>query len=299
MIGASFLILSREPIISPNLAIIVGIIAVSTASVLIRKSEAPPLSIAAYRMMFSSILVFPFFVRNKGLEKLKKMSLLRILSLSGVGVVLALHFASWITSLTYTTIASSVILVHVDPLFVSLISHFFLGEKISRKTVVGIFFGFTGVGLIALGDAGLGGINLYGDMLALFGGIMLGIYIICGRRIRQNLDLLDYVTPVYTTSAITLVLGSIATKSKLTGFQAHDFLLFFLIALVPMIFGHTVYNWALKYVSAPIVSVSLLGEPLGASILALIFFGEIPAIMTVFGGVVTFVGILLVIWDND
>ncbi len=227
------------------------------------------------------------------------MDLFRIISLLGVGVVLSLHFASWITSLSYTTISNSVIFVHVDPIFVSLISHFLFGEKISRKTAIGIFLGFTGVSLIALKDAGGTGMNLYGDLLALFGGIMLGIYILCGRRIRQSLDLIDYVTPVYFTSALTLLLGSILTESKLSGFQPYDFLILFLIALVPMIFGHTVYNWALKYVSAPTISMSFLGEPIGASILALIFFGETPTITTIFGGVITFVGIILVIWEND
>jgi drug/metabolite transporter (DMT)-like permease len=250
-------------------------------------------------MIISTILLLPFFIKNDGIKKLMKMDRIRIVSLLGVGVVLALHFASWITSLSYTTISNSVIFVHIDPLFVSLISHFLFGEKISRKTVTGILLGFTGVSLIALKDARQTSMNLYGDLLALFGGIMLGIYILSGRRIRQSLDLIDYVTPVYFTSAITLLLGSMITRSKLSGFQMHDFLILFLIALVPMIFGHTIYNWALKYVSAPTISVSFLGEPIGASILALIFFGEIPSIITMFGGVMTFAGIILVIWEND
>jgi drug/metabolite transporter (DMT)-like permease len=281
------------------MALFVSIIAVSTASILIRKSNAPPLTIATYRMMFSTLLLLPFYIRNKGFEKIKQMTLTRILMLIGVGIVLALHFASWITSLEYTAVASSVIFVHVDPLFVAVVSHFWYGEKISLKTAIGIFFGFVGVSLIAWEDSSHGGVNLYGDMLALFGGLMLGIYILFGRRIRQSLDLVEYVTPVYATSAIILLLSSIITNTKLIGFQVYDFFIFSLIAIIPMIFGHTVNNWALKYVSASIVSISLLGEPIIASILAFLILSEIPSVLTIVGGIITFTGILLAIWDKD
>lgn len=211
----------------------------------------------------------------------------------GVGVVLAIHFASWITSVTMTSVASSVIFVHIDPIFVALISHFFLDEKVGRRTVVGIVIGILGATVIAFGDMGLGGLNFMGDALALVGGVMLGIYILAGRQLRQNMDLTTYVTPVYASAAVVLFLMSIFTSTALVGYSMDEYLLFSVIALVPMIFGHTVYNWALKYVSAPIVSLSLLGEPVGASVLAYVFLSEVPSVFVLVGGVLTLVGILI------
>lgn len=285
--------MSDRPRFPPNIAILVSIIAVSTASILIRMSNAPPLIIAMYRMIFSTVILSPFFIQNKGIQKVSQLGSRGVLSLMGVGVVLAIHFASWITSVTMTSVASSVIFVHIDPIFVALISHFFLDEKVGRRTVVGIVIGILGATVIAFGDMGLGGLNFMGDALALVGGVMLGIYILAGRQLRQNMDLTTYVTPVYASAAVVLFLMSIFTSTALVGYSMDEYLLFSVIALVPMIFGHTVYNWALKYVSAPIVSLSLLGEPVGASVLAYVFLSEVPSVFVLVGGVLTLVGILI------
>jgi len=282
-----------SPGFPPRLALLISIIAVSTASILIRMSDSPPLAIAAYRMVFSTLLLLPFFVQFDGLGNMRMMSAKGVAGLMGIGVVLAIHFASWITSLSFTTVASSVVFVHIDPIFVAIVSHFLLKEKVTRRMVAGIAVAFIGTTLIAMGDAGVGELNLYGDLLALVGGVMLGIYILGGRVVRRNLDLTSYVTPVYATASLVLVLMSLLSGIPLTGYPMDEYVLFFAIALVPMIFGHTVYNWALRYVSAPLVSMSLLGEPVGASILALLFLDEVPSFMVILGGVVTLVGILL------
>jgi drug/metabolite transporter (DMT)-like permease len=284
-----------SPLVPPNLAILVSILAVSTASILIRISSAPALAIASYRMLLSTLILSPYFFYTGGVEKVRSIGRRGVLMLILIGVVLAVHFGSWITSLSLTTVASSVIFVHIDPIFVALVSHFFLGEKVSSKTVLGITLGISGATLIAVGDVGRGKLNLYGDLLALIGGIMLGIYILGGRALRQKMDLTSYVTPVYFTSAMVLLLVSFVTGTKLSGYPLREYLLFLVIAIVPMIFGHTVYNWALKYVEAPIVSLSLLGEPVGASILAYIFLGEVPTSMIIIGGALTLLGILITV----
>jgi len=283
----------EKPKVPPTLALLVSIIAVSTASILIRWTAAPPLTIATYRMLISVAILAPFFIKNNGFKKLQEQGWRQLLKLSAVGLVLAIHFSAWITSLSLTTVASSVIFVHIDPIFVAIVSHFFLGEKITRRTLIGIVLSFVGVSIIALGDKGVSGANLYGDLLALIGGIMLGLYILSGRVYRKSLDLTTYVTPVYTAAAMFLLALSIISGCELGGFTPETYGLFFLIALVPMIFGHTVYNWTLRYLSAPIVSLSLLGEPVGASLLAYLLLGETPGWFTVFGGVVTLAGILL------
>lgn len=282
----------------PGVAMMVSIAAVSSASIIIRMSAAPPMAIASYRLILSSLLLAPFFIYSGGYKKVGKLGLKGAITLIGVGLALAAHFASWITSLTLTSVASSVIFVHIDPIFVALVSHFFYGERINRRILSGIILAFIGATIIAWGDISLGELNLMGDVLAITGGVMLGIYILAGRRIRQRLDLVSYVTPVYMVSAVALVLGSIASSTSLWPYPSEELILFLALAIIPMIFGHTVYNWALRYLSAPVVSISLLGEPVGASLLAFLILGEAPAPMSLFGGALTLLGITLCIFKD-
>ncbi len=285
--------LGERPGLPPNLVMLVSVSAVSTASILIRLTAAPPMAIATWRLVLSTLMLLPFFAYRGGFAKLRAMGGRDLLALAGVGVALAVHFASWITSLSHTSVASSVIFVHVDSIFVALVSHFLLGERVSRRVALGIGVAFVGAAVIALGDLGVGEENLIGDALSIIGAVALGVYLMAGRRLRQRLDLTTYVTPVYAVSAVALALGSVAVGAPLVGYDAGVMLMFAAIALVPMIFGHTLYNWVLRWVSAPVVSISLLGEPVGASILALLILGESPGPLTLVGGAVTLAGILI------
>lgn len=289
--------MGEKPRVSPNLVLFVSIVAVSTASILIRLTDAPTMAIATWRLILSALMLLPFFLNQGGISKLRAMRRSDLLTLVCVGFVLAVHFATWITSLSYTSVASSVIFVHVDPIFVVLVSHFVLGERVSKRVGLGIGLAFVGASIIALGDLGVGGENLVGDALSLVGAIALGIYIMAGRRLRQRLDLTTYVTPVYAVSAIVLAIGSVAVGTPLVGYNLRVILMFFAIALVPMIFGHTFYNWALRWISAPVVSISLLGEPVGASILAFLILGESPGSLALVGGAVTLAGILVCVYQ--
>jgi len=285
--------LGERPGVPPNLVLLVSIVAVSMASILIRLTDAPPMAIATWRLFLSTLMLLPFFLIRGGVSKIRAMSRGELLGLAGVGVVLAIHFATWITSLSYTSIASSVIFVHVAPIFVALVSHFVLKEGVSRRVAFGIGIAFVGASIIAFSDLGLGTENLIGDALSLIGAIALGLYILAGRRLRQRLDLTTYVTPVYAISATVLAAGSVVVGAPLLGYDSGVFFMFAVIALVPMIFGHTLYNWALKWISAPVVSISLLGEPVGASLLAYLILGESPSSLTLLGGAVTLAGILV------
>ncbi len=285
--------MGERPGLPPNLVMLVSVSAVSTASILIRLTAAPPMAIATWRLVLSTLMLLPFFAWRGGFAKLRAMGGRDLLALAGVGVALAVHFASWITSLSFTSVASSVIFVHVDSIFVALVSHFLLGERVSRRVALGIGVAFVGAAVIALGDLGVGEENLVGDALSIIGAVALGVYLMAGRRLRQRLDLTTYVTPVYAVSAAVLALGSVAVGAPLVGYDAGVMLMFAAIALVPMIFGHTLYNWVLRWVSAPVVSISLLGEPVGASILAFLILGESPGPLTLIGGAVTLAGILI------
>jgi drug/metabolite transporter (DMT)-like permease len=280
-----------KPAFPPNVALLVSIVAVSTASILIRMSGAPPLAIAMYRLTFATLILLPFYIRSGGPRQLAASSTRNILTLIAVGVILAIHFGAWITSLGLTSVASSVLFVHIDPIFVAVVSHFYLGEKIGKGTLIGIILALAGAATIAFGDAGVSDASLLGDLLAIIGAIMLGLYILAGRRLRQSLDLVSYVTPVYAASAVTLALASLATGTSLWPYPWSEVLLFFAIALIPMILGHTIYNWTLKWLSAPLVSISLLGEPVGATILAYLLLDEVPSVLTLFGGVLILLGI--------
>jgi drug/metabolite transporter (DMT)-like permease len=291
--------MAESPIIHPKLALLMSILAVSTASILIRWTNAPPLAIATYRLTISVLLLAPFFIKNNGFEILRRIKTSEIIRLLALGLALAIHFASWITSLSLTTVASSVIFVHIDPIFVSIISHFFLGDKMSNRTIMGIVTSFIGISIIAMGDASTNHLNITGDLLALIGGIMLGIYILGGRVYRRNLDLVTYVTPVYAAAAVSLFFMSLVAGTRLVGFTHRTYGMFFMIALIPMIFGHTVYNWALRYLSAPVVSLSLLGEPVGASVLAYLLLGETPSNFTILGGIITLAGILVSAYKTE
>lgn len=283
--------MEKKPRVPPYIGILVGVSAVSTASLLIRLSSAPALAIAAYRLLFATIILLPFFLITGGMRELRALSLRGFLVLIGVGLVLAAHFGSWITSLKVTSVASSVILVNVAPIFVAVLSHFYLKERTTRRVWLGILTAFSGAAIIALGDLGRGEDSLLGDLLAVVGAVMLSLYLLAGRRIRQKLGLLAYVTPVYAVSALTLFFSCVSTGVPLAPYPQEEIVLFLALAVVPMIFGHTVYNWALKYVGAPIVSVSLLGEPVGAILLAALFLREMPASIAAFGGVLTLLGI--------
>lgn len=272
--------------------LLIAVIAVSFSSIFIRLSNAPSLVIAAYRLGIASIILFPFMIYyNSNISKeYSKRDLLKILSIS---FFLSIHFASWITSLNYTSIANSVIIVNTSPIFVAIFSYCILKEKISYNTIIGIIIAFIGTMIIAIGDYGINKSNLLGDIYALIGAIALSIYIIGGREIRKRMNLYLYVTPVYAISAIFLIIACIFLKIQLYPYSLREYFIFFLLAIIPTIFGHTIYNWILKNVEATIVAISLLGEPIGSTILAIIIFNEIPGFLTLIGGPIALIGIYI------
>jgi len=274
--------------------LLIAVIAVSFSSILIRLSKAPPLVIAAYRLGIASIILFPFMIYygSSTSEKYSRKDLLKIFFIS---FFLSIHFASWITSLNYTSIANSVIIVNTSPIFVAIFSYYILKEKINYNTIIGIIIAFIGTTIIAIGDYGINGNNLLGDMYALIGAIALSIYIIGGREIRKKMNLYLYVTPVYAISAIFLIVACVFLKIQLYPYSLREYLIFLLLAIIPTIFGHTIYNWILKNIEATTVAISLLGEPIGSTILAIIIFNEIPNFLTFIGGPIALIGIYIAI----
>jgi len=209
------------------------------------------------------------------------------------GLFLSLHFAFWIASLKYTSVASSVVLVTTHPIFVGIGSWLFLKERIGMNLVLGIALSVLGSGLISYGDMSLSKEALMGDGLALLGAIAASGYLLVGRKMRKEQDLFSYIFPVYSTAGLILILLSLIFQKSFGGYSPSTYLFLFLLALVPQLIGHTTFNWALKYLSASMVAVAILGEPLGSTILAYFILGEGLTIWKFLGGISIFAGILI------
>jgi len=209
------------------------------------------------------------------------------------GLCLAIHFAAWITSLRYVSIATSIVLVNSHPLFVLIASYLFLGERPARRGLVGTAVGLVGMAIMSY-DALLNvQLALKGDALALLGALAVVGYFIVGRKARARMSLLGYVTPLYAACSMFL-LALVAIKGdRLAPYDASIWTLLVALAIIPTIVGHTVFNWALKHVRPTAISLAFLGEPVIASLLALIFFAQRPPATTLIGGILVLAGVYL------
>jgi drug/metabolite transporter (DMT)-like permease len=270
------------------LAIFFAILAMSTSSILVRYCTAPALIIAFYRVLFTSLLAGGFRGRQlkTSIAHIKPRDFYSILV---AGFFLALHFAFWISSLDYTSISSSVLFTNLQVIFVLIFSIVFLKEKSSLPVIGGIFLALTGSLLIAYGDLSSG--KFLGDMLALASGFFVAIYFIIGRTVRARVDTLSYTSIVSGVAAIVLFPICLLGDLGFSGYPLVDWGLLALMALLPGLVGHGILNWALKYVKAPLVAVSILGESVGASILAYIFFKELLLWYQIIGGILILCGI--------
>jgi drug/metabolite transporter (DMT)-like permease len=271
-----------------------GVFIVAWAAIFIRwAGEAPGLAIAAGRLTLAALILAPIALATGALRELRALGrgdlLLALLS----GLALAIHFATWISSLSMTTVASSVVLVETNPLFVALASHFILRERVSRLAAVGIGLAVLGSVLVGYGDFGLSGQALLGDLLALIGGLMAAIYFLLGRRLRQRLSIVAYIWPVYSTAAVALLGACLVAGQRLAGYAPPTYLMFFLLAVGPQLLGHSSLNYALGQLSATFVTVTALGEPIGSALLAFLLLQEVPPSIVFAGGALILAGIAL------
>jgi drug/metabolite transporter (DMT)-like permease len=276
--------------VSLFLFLTLGIIAISTASIFIKLCDAPALIIAAYRMTLASLILIPF-ASYRRIWSGWRMSDIGWLVLSGL--FLSLHFAFWIASLKYTSVASSVVLVTTHPVFVGMGAWIFLKERPGLNLMLGILLSVLGSGLIGYGDMALSREAFIGDGLALLGAITASGYFLVGRKMRRSQDLLSYIFPVYSTAGLILILLSLLFQKPFFEYSPSTYLFLFLLALVPQLIGHTTFNWALKYLPASMVAITILGEPIGSTILAYLILGEGLTTWKIFGGTSIFVGILI------
>jgi len=283
-----------EEHVSPIAALGVAVVAVSTSAILVRWSQAPSTVKALYRVVFMTALVAPVAARRNR-EDFARIGRRDLLVAGLAGAALAAHFASWFASLDYTSVAASVTLVQTQPLFVAVGAYLLLGERVTRLTVVGIVIAVIGAAVMSLGQpTGTEQAALdppLGNALALFGAVMAAGYVLSGRSLRQRIALFPYVTVVYAVCSVVLLAIVLARGRPLFAYPAREWVLFLGMAIGPGIFGHTVVNWALEHLESSLVSVSLLGEPVGSTILALVLLSEVPDPITIVGGTVVLGGI--------
>jgi drug/metabolite transporter (DMT)-like permease len=299
----------HKPPIPPVLALLFGILAVSAASIFIRYAQAyaPSLVIAAYRMALASLILAPVaFLRYRADLRALGPRDLRLALLSGI--FLALHFATWITSLEYTSVASSVVLVTTAPLWVALLSPFTLRESVSKAVLAGMVLALVGGIIIGLSDACtwqsgrlacppladfVRGEAFLGDLLALAGALMAAAYILLGRSLRGKMSLIPYIFVVYSMAAVVLAALMLGAGHPVTGYPAPVYGWLLLLAILPQLLGHSTFNWALRYLSAAYVSIALLGEPVGSTILAYFLLQESPTSLKIFGAILILTGIYI------
>lgn len=280
--------------IPPVLGLVIGVLAVSTASTFIRLAQAsiPSLAVAAWRLTIASLLLAPLALTRCRAEW-RALSRRQWGWAIASGVILAIHFYTWITSLELTSVAASVVLVTTAPLFVAVISHFVLDERLTLPVIIGLVVALVGSIVIGVGDLSGGGHQLAGDGLALIGAVAVALYMLIGRSLRARLSLLGYIFPVYGTAALTLMSLALLSGTPLTGYPSRVWLWLALMALIPQIVGHSSLNWALGHLPATYVSLSVLLEPIGSTLLAWLILAEPPTWAAVIGGALILAGVVI------
>lgn len=267
-----------------------SVLCIATSAIIIRYSSAAPMVIGFYRVLFTFLLALLLGGRHI-MSECRQLNRNDYQLITGAGIFLALHFSFWITSLEHTSVSSSVLFTNLQVIFVLLFSIFILREKLNGWIAGGILIALAGSFFIGTGDLAHG--KIWGDLLALASGLFVAIYFIIGRKVRVRVGIWTYTAVVSLVAAVILLAASLVMDLNLSHFPPRQWLLFFLLALGPGIAGHGILNWALKYVKAPIVSVSILGEAVGASIFAWILFAEALSWYQIAGGLLILSGIYL------
>jgi drug/metabolite transporter (DMT)-like permease len=271
-----------------------AVLLVSVGAILVRLAQAPPLAVSFYRMSIASAILLPF-AWGDARRSWPAVGGRGHLLLGAAGVALALHFATWIASLSHTSVAASVLLVNTAPLFAIVLSRVFLHEKPPLAVQVAIPIAMAGAALIALGEGASSPASLLGNLLAVAGAVTLATYQVIGRGLRAALPLNAYMLAVWGTAVVTLAALMAAFGTRFGNYPVRTWLAFTALAVVPTLGGHGLANRALRSLPAPTVGLFLLGEPVIASLMAFAIFGETPGPTTLAGGAVVLAALALVL----
>ena len=270
---------------------VLAVLSISTASIFIRKcqDDAPTLVIAAARLGIATLILAPIAARRGRKLNIRAR---HVKYLIAAGAFLAAHFYLWIASLQHTSVLNSVVIVATSPIIVGISSALILRESMHRTLVIAIALATIGGVVIGLSDTDTHKASLQGDLLALGGAVAAAAYLLVGRKIRRELDIIAYITPVYGAAAIILLLIALLTGHTFTGYRMDTYIYFILLAVIPQLLGHGSLNWLLRYLPATTVAIVVVGEPVGSSILAYAILGEGVSAMQLGGGVLILAGLI-------
>ena len=272
-----------------------GVVVVSFAAPLIRLAEdAPPLAVAMYRNLFATAVLLPLAL-GRHRSELRSLRRGDVLALSGAGALLAVHFGFWIPSVSLTTVAASTVLVSTQPVWSAVLARLFLKERLRRAAAVGIGIALGGAVLITGFDFRLSGTAFLGDVLALTAAMAVAGHRIVSLGVRKRLSILPFVAIIYGACTLVLLVVVLVSGTPLGGFEPRAWLMMVLLALGPQVVGHTLFNFLLRDLDPTVIAVAIMGEPVGASLLALGLFGEIPPVGALFGGGLLLVGIFVAV----
>jgi len=284
---------AKTPPLPPLLFLIIGVLAVSFSAIIIKWSTAPAAVLGLYRLLFTFLILSPFLLTRGARDELRRMSLRELGLVALSGVCLAFHFIFWIGSLKYTTVASSTILITLQPVFVMIVAYLALKERTSWPAWAGAGIAIVGSVCIGWGDFRVSGDALWGDLLSLLGTLVVSGYLVIGQHLRGAMSSMLYSLLVYVFAMVVMFLYCLGEGYSLIAYNGREWFLFVLLAVVPTIFGHTLFNWLLKYVNAATISMAILGEPIGATLLAVLLLGESVTAAQWIGGAIILSGIWL------
>lgn len=267
-----------------------AIVAVSCSAILIRFSHTPPLAIAFYRQLFSGLLLLPFARNDQhaGLTGREKVYL--VFS----GFFLALHFSTWITSLSLTSVARATLFVDLQPIWASILGAILLSEKLNKLEVAGVAVVSIGGLLTVVPNWGSGFASLKGDFLATCGGLAGACYFLIGRKIRKSISWSRYMVSVYFISACWILLFHLVLTGTVPGISGRDAVWILAMALIPSLLGHGLFNFVIRHIKAYVVNAAFFGEPVLATLFAYLFFREAPDRFFYFGALLIFAGLAFI-----
>lgn len=280
------------PPIPPKLGLAIAVIALSFPAIFIRLAQADGLSIAFLRLTFASLILWPVTARKviPAWRALDNSERWRVIA---AGFFLGMHMFLWVTSVTKTTIASAAFLILTQPIIVAVLAHFILAERINRWVLYAIILTLFGTILMGGGDLELGSAYLWGDFLALMGAIFAAFYLLAGRSVRRRIDLLPYITLLYSISAAALLPLCLLLKAPILSLTPNAYFWCIMLALIPTLIGHSMFNWALRYLRAFTVNISIIVEPIGASLMAWLIFREYPSTLLYPGAALLMIALFL------
>lgn len=285
----------RLPPFNPYIAVLIGVFAISTSAILVKLAEGTPASMIAFYRLFFAVAMMAPIVLTKYRQQFRRITRVDWLLAIGAGIFLALHFILWFESLNYTSVASSVVLVSMQPIFAFIGTYLLFQERFSPGAIISMMITILGSIIISWGDFQMGFGQLIGDILALLGALTMTIYFLFGQQARRRISFMTYTFIVYFISTITLLIYNVMLQEPFFGYSTKHWFLFVLLAIIPTFLGHSLFNWALRWLSTVVISMATIFEPIGASILAYFILGERITYSQWLGGTIVIFGLLLFI----